>query len=146
MKRFRAAIIGGSGYGGAELIRRLLIHPDVELIRVASIDHVGEPVGSVHLPLTGRTALRFQDLPAAEAVAGCDVALLGLPHRVSAAKVAELVSRAPEVKIVDMSGDFRLKDAAAYARYYGAAHPYPELFSRFVYGLPELNREAIRGA
>src|SRR6266550_2329432 len=94
-KRFSAAVIGGSGYGGAELIRRLLIHPDVELIRVASVDHVGEPVGAVHLPLTGRTALRFQDIPAAEAAVGCDVALLGLPHKVSATKVPEILSRAP---------------------------------------------------
>ena len=59
MKRFRAAVVGGRGYGGAEIIRRLLIHPEVELVRVASIDHVGESVGAVHLSLTGRTALRF---------------------------------------------------------------------------------------
>src|SRR5215813_12815239 len=83
-KRFKAAIIGGSGYGGAEMIRRLLIHPDVELVRVAAIDHVGEPLGAVHPPLSGRTPLRFENLPPAEAAAGCDVALLGLPHKVSA--------------------------------------------------------------
>ena len=146
MKRFKAAVIGGSGYGGAELIRRLLIHPEVELVRVASVDHVGEPVGAVHLPLTGRTGLRFEGIPPAEAAAGCDVALLGLPHKVSAGKVPEILSRAPATKIVDMSGDFRLKDAAAYARYYGGKHPHPELLGQFVYGLPELNREAIRGA
>jgi N-acetyl-gamma-glutamyl-phosphate reductase len=146
MRRFRAVVIGGSGYGGAELIRRLLIHPDVELTRVASVDHVGEPLGAVHPPLTGRTPLRFEDLSAGEAAKGCDVALLGLPHRVSAQKVPEILAAAPSIKIVDMSGDFRLKNAAAYARYYGGAHPHPELLGRFVYGLPELNREAIRGA
>jgi N-acetyl-gamma-glutamyl-phosphate reductase len=144
MKRFKAAIIGGSGYGGAELIRRLLIHPEVELVRVASVDYVGQPLGAAHPPLTGRTPLRFEDLSPAAAAAGCDVALLGLPHKVSAAKAPELL--ATGVKVVDMSGDFRLRDPAAYQRYYGARHPHPELLPEFVYGLPELNRKAIRAA
>jgi N-acetyl-gamma-glutamyl-phosphate reductase len=141
-KRFKAAIIGGSGYGGAEMARRLLIHPDVELVRVASIDHVGEPLGAVHPNLDGATDLVFEDLAPAEAARGCDVALLALPHKVTAAKVPELV--AAGVKVVDMSGDFRLRDAATYQRYYGAKHPHPELLGTFVYGLPELNRAAIK--
>jgi N-acetyl-gamma-glutamyl-phosphate reductase len=143
-KRFRAVVIGGSGYGGAEMIRRLLIHPDVELVRVASIDHVGEPFGAVHPNLEGATDLVFENLAPAEAARGCDVALLALPHKVTAAKVPELL--ATSVKIVDMSGDFRLRDAAEYRAYYGATHPHPELLGTFVYGLPELNREAIRAA
>jgi N-acetyl-gamma-glutamyl-phosphate reductase len=69
---------------------------------------------------------------------------MGLPHKVSAQKAPELL--AAGVKVVDMSGDFRLRDAAAYERYYGAKHPHPELLGTFVYGLPELNREAIRKA
>ncbi len=142
-KRFKAAVIGGSGYGGAEMIRRLLIHPDVELVRVASIDAVGEPVGSVHPNLEG-VDLRFENLTPADAARGCDVALLALPHKVTAAKVPELL--AAGVKIIDMSGDFRLRDAAAYKQYYGADHPHPELLGTFVYGLPELNRDAIRKA
>jgi N-acetyl-gamma-glutamyl-phosphate reductase len=146
MKRFKAAVIGGSGYGGAELIRRLLIHPDVELIRVVSVDYVGLPLGAAHPPLTGRTALRFEEIPPAQAAQGCDVVLLGLPHKVSAHKVPEILAAAPTAKIVDMSGDFRLTDPDAYARYYGGAHPHPELLGTFVYGLPELNREAIRRA
>lgn len=144
MKRFKAAVIGGSGYGGAELIRRLLIHPQVELVRVASVDFVGQPLGAAHPSLTGRTALRFEDIPPGAAAAGCDVALLGLPHKVSAQKAPELL--ATGAKIVDMSGDFRLEDAARYQQFYGAKHPHPELLGAFVYGLPELNREAIRGA
>jgi N-acetyl-gamma-glutamyl-phosphate reductase len=141
-KRFRAAIIGGSGYGGAELARRLLMHPDVELVRVASIDHVGEPLGAVHPNLDGATDLVFEDLAPAEAARGCDVALLALPHKVTAAKVPALI--AAGVKIIDMSGDFRLRDAAAYEAFYGARHPHPELLGSFVYGLPELSRAAIR--
>jgi N-acetyl-gamma-glutamyl-phosphate reductase len=143
-KRFKAAIIGGSGYGGAEMARRLLMHPDVELVRVASIDHVGEPLGAVHPNLDGATDLVFEDLAPAQAVAGCDVALLALPHKVTAAKVPELI--AAGVKIIDMSGDFRLRDAAAYEKHYGAKHPHPELLGSFVYGLPEMNRKEIKAA
>jgi len=143
-KRFKAAIIGGSGYGGAEMARRLLMHPDVELVRVASIDHVGEPLGAVHPNLDGATDLRFEDLPPAEAAKGCDIALLALPHKVTAAKVPELI--AAGVKIIDMSGDFRLRDAATYETFYGAKHPHPELLGSFVYGLPELNRAEIKKA
>src|SRR5215212_9052579 len=143
-KRFKAAIIGGSGYGGAEMARRLLVHPDVELVRVASIDHVGEPLGAVHPNLDGATDLVFEDLAPREAAKGCDVALLALPHKVTAAKVPELIELG--VKIVDMSGDFRLTDAAAYQQFYGNPHPHPELLGTFVYGLPELNREKIRAS
>ncbi|HEY7371287.1 MAG TPA: N-acetyl-gamma-glutamyl-phosphate reductase [Polyangia bacterium] len=144
MKRFKAVVIGGTGYGGAEMIRRLLIHPDVELVRVVAVDHVGEPLGAVHPPLTGRTSLRFENVPPEEAARGADVALLALPHKVSAHHAPAIV--AAGVKVVDMSGDFRLRDAAAYQRWYGAKHPHPELLGSFVYGLPELNREAIRTA
>jgi N-acetyl-gamma-glutamyl-phosphate/LysW-gamma-L-alpha-aminoadipyl-6-phosphate reductase len=147
VKRFKAVVIGGSGYGGAELMRRLLIHPDVELARVVSIDHAGEPLGAAHPPLTGRTALRYENIPPAEGAVGCDVVLMGLPHKVSAQHVPAIRAAAPAAKIVDMSGDFRLRDPAAYARYYGGPHPHPELLAgTFVYGLPELNREAIRRA
>jgi N-acetyl-gamma-glutamyl-phosphate reductase len=144
-KRFRAAVIGGSGYGGAELIRRLLVHPDVELGRVASVDLVGEPLGAAHPSLEGLTPLVFEDLAPAAAAEGMDVVLLALPHKVAATKVPELVA-IPSLKVVDMSGDFRLRDAAAYERYYGQAHPHPELLGGFVYGLPELERERIRAA
>ncbi len=143
-KRFKAAVVGGGGYGGAEMIRRLLLHPEVELVRVASVDHVGEPLGSVHLPLTGRTMLRFENLSPADAAAGCDVVLLGLPHKVSAQWVPDLLKTG--ARIVDMSGDFRLTSADTYRRFYGGVHPHPELLGTFVYGLPELNRAAIAKA
>src|SRR5512133_354060 len=144
-KRYRAAVIGGSGYGGAEMIRRLLIHPDVELVRVASIDFVGEPLSSADPALEGATELVFEGLPPAEAAKGVDVVLLGLPHTVAASKVPELAAL-PGLKIVDMSGDFRLKDVAAYERWYKHVHPCPERLRDFVYGLPEANREKIRAA
>jgi LysW-gamma-L-alpha-aminoadipyl-6-phosphate/LysW-L-glutamyl-5-phosphate reductase len=144
-KRYRAAIVGGSGYGGAEMIRRLLVHPEVELVRVASVDFVGEPLSAAHPSLEGATDLVFENLSAAEAAKGADVVLLGLPHKVTAQKVPE-VAALPDVKVVDMSGDFRLKSAESYERYYGQKHPCPERLRDFVYGLPELYREKIKRA
>jgi N-acetyl-gamma-glutamyl-phosphate reductase len=144
MKRFKAAVIGGSGYGGAELIRRLLMHPEVELSRVASIDYVGQPLGAVHLNLEHRTDLRFVNLTPADAASGMDVVFLALPHKVTAEKVPEILPTG--ARIIDLSGDFRLQDPASYRTYYGAEHPHPELLPRFVYGLPELRREQLRSA
>jgi N-acetyl-gamma-glutamyl-phosphate reductase len=143
-KRFRAAVIGGSGYGGAELIRRLLMHPEVTLERVASVDYVGESLAAAHPNLEGLTDLVFEGLSPEEAARGMDVVLLGLPHKVSAQKVPEIVKTG--ARIVDLSGDFRLRDVEAYRRYYGVEHPAKPLVSEFVYGLPELNRERIRPA
>ena len=145
-KRIKAAVIGGSGYGGAELIRRLLQHPHVELVRVASVDFIGQPLSAVVPNLEGRTSLKFEGISPAEAATGMDIVLLGLPHKVSAQKMNELM--ATGTRVVDLSGDFRLRDAALYKRYYGADHPIPERLTdgTFVYGLPELNREAIRTA
>lgn len=142
--KLKAAIIGGSGYGAGEMLRRLLIHPEVEVARVASIDFVGEPLWAAHPNLTGLTDRVFENITPAEAARGCDVALLALPHKVTAAKVPELVELG--IKVVDMSGDFRLNDVAAYEEYYQTVHPCPELLERFVYGLPELNRDRIRAS
>lgn len=144
MKRFKASIIGGSGYGAAEIIRRLLVHPDVELVRVASIDYVGEPLSAAHPNLDGLTDLTFEKLTPEETAAGMDVVFLGLPHKISAGTVPRIIGGS--AKIIDLSGDFRLKDAAAYERYYGAVHPAPHLLAEAVYGLPEVHRDAIRAA
>ncbi|HEX4462666.1 MAG TPA: N-acetyl-gamma-glutamyl-phosphate reductase [Polyangia bacterium] len=144
-KRFKAAIIGGSGYGGNELIRRLLLHPHVSLERVASVDFVGEPLANAHPNLEGSSELKFEELAPDEAAKGMDIVLLGLPHKVSAHKVPDIMKTG--ARIVDLSGDFRLRDAAAYQKYYGQAHPSAHLLDgTFVYGLPELNRERIKTA
>jgi N-acetyl-gamma-glutamyl-phosphate/LysW-gamma-L-alpha-aminoadipyl-6-phosphate reductase len=146
-KRLRAAVIGGSGYGGAEMIRRLLVHPDVELVRVASVDFVGEPLSAADPALEGLTPLVFEDVPPEEAARGVDAVLLGLPHTVAAGAVdAILRAGGASLRVVDMSGDFRLQDRAAYERWYRHVHPCPERLKDFVYGLPELNRERIRRA
>ena len=142
MKRYKAAVIGGSGYGGGEMIRRLLNHPEVELSRISSLDYVGEPLGAAHPNLEGQSELVFEELPPEKAAEGMDVVLLGLPHKVSAEVMPKLLETS--AKIVDMSGDFRLKDKEAYAKFYGKTHPCPQFLEQFVYGLPELNRAAIQ--
>lgn len=141
--RARVAIIGGTGYGGAELARLVLGHPRARLARVTSIDHVGEPLEAVHLSLAG-SGLVFEEMPAEEAARDVDVVFMALPHKVSAAIGARL--EGARARIIDLSGDFRLRDAEAYRRYYGQVHPCPEQLGRWVYGLPELNRAAIAGA
>jgi N-acetyl-gamma-glutamyl-phosphate/LysW-gamma-L-alpha-aminoadipyl-6-phosphate reductase len=121
-----------------------LLHPEVELVRVASIDYVGEPLSAAHPNLEGRTELRFENLTPSDAARGMDVVLLGLPHKVSAAAVPPILEAG--AKVVDLSGDYRLKDVASYEAFYGGKHPHPELLASAVYGLPELRREEIRKA
>ncbi len=139
----KVAIIGGTGYGGAELIRLLRGHPGVELSRVTSIDHVDEPLEAVHRNLHA-TGLTFENIPPERAGEGMDVVFLALPHKVSATLAPALA--AMEARVIDLSGDFRLRDADAYARFYGQAHPHPEFLGQFVYGLPELHRQDIAAA
>ncbi|HKO46495.1 MAG TPA: N-acetyl-gamma-glutamyl-phosphate reductase [Polyangiaceae bacterium] len=140
----KVAVLGASGFAGAELLRRLLDHPQMEVVRVCANDHVGELVSRAHPHLEGLTQLRFENPPPAEAAGGVDAVIMGLPHGASCEVVAALAGSS--TRIVDMSGAFRVQDPASYERYYGAPHPRPELLENFVYGLPELNRERIRGA
>ncbi len=129
---------------GAELARRLLRHPEVELTRVGSIDYVGELLSAAHPNLEGQTDLRFEDKPVEELADGADIVLLGLPHEASFQCVDALSGQ--DVKILDMSGAYRLRNLDAYARFYGGVHPRPDLVGTFQYGLPELNRSQITGA
>ncbi|HVZ33362.1 MAG TPA: N-acetyl-gamma-glutamyl-phosphate reductase [Polyangiaceae bacterium] len=144
MKRFRAAVYGGSGYLGSEAVRRLLAHPAVELAHVYAADHIGEPLGSALFNLEGKTTLRFEPVPEDVRTPDVDILLLALPHPVSHRIVAGVQSSG--VRIIYMSGAFRVDDPAAYQKFYGERHPLPHLLKEFVYGLPELRREALRGA
>jgi len=144
--KIKVALIGGTGYGGAEILRRLLFHPHVEVARVTAADNIGKRLGEVHLNLEGLSDLVFEQLPPKEAVDGMDVAFLAMPHKTTARVVMEIADSG--VRIVDLSGDFRLRDPARYQRYYGVEHPAPAMLTegRFVYGMPELNRAQIARA
>lgn len=146
MAKVKAVLIGGTGYGGAEILRRLLFHPNVEVARVTAADNIGKKVGEVHFNLAGITDLTFQQMSPKEAVAGMDVAFLAMPHKTTAKVVLEILDSG--VKVVDLSGDFRLRSPQQYAKYYGAEHPAPSMLEegKFVYGMPELNREQIKKA
>ncbi len=135
------SIVGGSGYGGGELLRLLLEHPQVEIQQVTSRSHLGEYVYQVHPNLRKRTTLKFSD-PAQ--LAPVDVLFLALPHGQAQKNIAHYASLAP--KIIDLSADFRLKDPQTYQRWYGEAHAAPEWLGKFVYGLPELHRAEIATA
>lgn len=135
------SIIGGSGYGGGELLRLLLAHPAVEVKQVTSRSHLGEYVYQVHPNLRKRTQLKFIDPGQVEPV---DVLFLAQPHGQAQHHIEEYAALAG--KIVDLSADFRLRDAALYEQWYGQKHAAPQWLGKFIYGLPELHREEIKTA
>ncbi|MYF76233.1 MAG: N-acetyl-gamma-glutamyl-phosphate reductase [Acidobacteria bacterium] len=137
----RVSIAGASGYAGGELLRLLLGHPEVEVAEITSERLAGRFAHGVHPNLRGVTRLRFRTL---DELAGCDVLFVCLPHGESSRRMDDL--RRTAGRIVDLGADFRLRDPAAYERWYGEPHPRPDLLGRFVYGIPELNREALRDA
>lgn len=139
--RIRVSIAGASGYIGGETLRLLLDHPGVELGQVTSQRHAGKFVHTVHPNLRGRSDLKFSAL---EDLEPCDALFLALPHGSSQERLGEFESQAE--RIVDLAADFRLRDPAAYKRWYGSAHSSPEKLSQFVYGLPETRRQELRGA
>jgi len=135
------SIVGGSGYGGGELLRLLLGHLQVEIKQVTSRSHVGEYVYQAHPNLRKRTQLKFSDPSQLEPV---DVLFLAQPHGQAQHNIEQYAKLAS--KIIDLSADFRLRDAADYEKWYGEKHAAPEWLSKFVYGLPELHREDISKA
>lgn len=148
-ERVRVSIVGGSGYGGGELLRLLLGHPRVELAQVTSESHAGEFVHSLHpnlRPVGKRLSSGFQPIrfTSISELQPCDVLFLALPHGEAQKRIEHFAGLAE--RIVDLSADFRVRDLALYQRYYDEPHAAPAWVERFAYGLPEINREAIRGA
>ncbi|HEX2837994.1 MAG TPA: N-acetyl-gamma-glutamyl-phosphate reductase [Phycisphaerales bacterium] len=139
--RLRVSIIGGSGYTGGELLRLLLGHPGVEVAQATSRRLVGQFVHSTHPNLRGVTKMQFES---PDQVRECDVLFLCLPHGEACRAIEKYAGLAH--RVVDLSADFRLKDAAAYRAWYGEEHPASGWLDRFVYGLPELERPRLRGA
>ncbi len=141
MSRTVVSILGGSGYVGGELLRLLLDHPEVELGQVTSESNTGRYVHSVHPNLRKRTLIKFDS---ASALEPCDLLFVALPHGQAMGRIEQLTQLAP--RLIDMSADFRLRDPQDHVQWYGQTHSAPNWLPRFVYGLPELYREAIAGA
>ncbi len=147
-------ILGGSGYGGGELLRLLSLHPQVESIRAVSRKYAGQPFWKVHPNLRSVVNGTFEAEPdwAAFAQAENPVVFSAMPHFELAQqlrtfeKVWEQHGLADRLTLIDLSGDFRLDNAAAFERAYGKPHPYPQALGSFVYGLPEWQKEKIKGA
>ncbi len=137
----KASIVGASGYVGGELLRLLLSHPEVEVQQATSESYAGQPAHFLHPNLRGRTDLRLVRL---QELGPCDVLFAALPHGQVAPRIEEFAAIAG--RIVDLSADFRLHDPADYPLWYDWEHPAPHWLPRFVYGLPEFHREAIREA
>jgi N-acetyl-gamma-glutamyl-phosphate/LysW-gamma-L-alpha-aminoadipyl-6-phosphate reductase len=142
--KLKVGIFGGSGYGGAELLRLLLLHPQAEVELVTANEHAGKTVGEVHRNLYGLTDLRFERAPEdLQSLAGLDCVFLALPH----GQALEIAPALPEaLKVIDLSGDFRLRDSTLFQEHYGRTHTAMEAQAQFVYGLTETNREAIKAA
>jgi N-acetyl-gamma-glutamyl-phosphate/LysW-gamma-L-alpha-aminoadipyl-6-phosphate reductase len=142
--RLKVAIFGGSGYGGSELLRILLLHPNVEINFVTANEQAGKSVGEVHRNLAGLTDLVFSPAPdSSSALTDVDCVFLALPHGQAMAVVPTLPAH---VKAIDLSGDFRLRDQQEFEAHYNRPHTAMSSQPEFVYGLTETNREAIRNA
>src|SRR5205807_9383011 len=138
--KLKIAIFGGSGYGGSELLRILLSHPSADVKLVTANEHAGKAVSEVHRNLFGLTDLKFIKAPGElESVADFDCMFLALPHG-QAMDIAPRLSS--NLKVIDLSGDFRLRDADVFAQHYGLKHTSMDAQSQFVYGLTDTNREA----
>jgi len=137
----RVSIVGGSGYAGGDLLRVLLFHPEVEIAQITSERYAGKLVSAVHPNLRKLSKLKFVTLDELEP---CDVLFLGLPHGHTMQRLAQFEALASS--LIDLSADFRLNDAAEYRKWYGEEHTCAERLSDFVYGIPELHREKMRGA
>ena len=139
----KVGIVGGTGYTGVELLRLLSVHPDVELTAITSRKEDGLPVADMFPSLRGKVGLAFS-APDKVDLTKCDVVFFATPHGVAMAQAPALL--AAGVKVIDLAADFRLKDQASFEQWYKIPHTCPELLAEAVYGLPELNREAIKGA
>ncbi len=136
-------ILGGSGYGGSELLRILLFHPEANIRRVTAGEHAGKRVDAVHPNLSKLTDLSFEAMPDPRELGGLDCVFLALPH----GQAMEIAPAVPSsVKLIDLSGDFRLSDADTFKQFYGRDHTAIGIQKEFVYGLSEVNRSRIKQA
>jgi N-acetyl-gamma-glutamyl-phosphate reductase len=136
-------IVGGTGYTGVELLRLLAQHPQAEVVAITSRAESGRRVDDLYPNLRGHYELAFSE-PDVQQLATCDVVFFATPHNVAMNLVPELLDAG--ARIIDLSADYRLRDHALWSQWYGEPHASPELLAEAVYGLPEVNREAISAA
>ncbi len=139
----KVGIVGGTGYTGVELLRLLAQHPEVEITAITSRGEAGTRVADMFPSLRGRVPLSFTD-PKDAPLSGCDVVFFATPNGVAMQQAKALLDAG--VRVIDLAADFRIKDVALWEKWYGMTHAAPDLVGEAVYGLPEMNREAIRKA
>jgi len=139
----KAGIVGATGYTGSELLRMLAMHPEVNIHAVTSRSDAGKPVSSMFANLRGFVDIPFCS-PDPESLVDCDVIFFATPHGVAQAMMPSML--ATTAKLIDLSADFRIKDQHVWEEWYQQAHASPELIDQAVYGLPEVNRDAIKKA
>jgi N-acetyl-gamma-glutamyl-phosphate reductase len=139
----KVGIVGGTGYTGVELLRLLAQHPQVDVQVITSRGEAGTPVANLFPNLRGRFDLAFS-APDIATLGACDIVFFATPHGVAQSMMAELM--ATGTRVIDLSADFRIRDIAVWEKWYGQKHACPELVQEAVYGLAEVNREAIRNA
>lgn len=139
----KVGIVGGTGYTGVELLRLLTQHPEAEVVAITSRGDAGTPVADMFPSLRRRTALVFED-PETANLTACDVVFFATPNGIAMQQAPRLLDAG--VRVVDLAADFRLTDIPEWEKWYGMQHACAEWVSRAVYGLPEINRAAIKGA
>ena len=139
----KVGIVGGTGYTGVELLRMLAQHPEVQLTAITSRKEAGMPVSEMFSSLRGRVDIAFST-PEDAKLDECDAVFFATPHGVAMSQAKELL--ASNVRILDLAADFRLKDTKVFEQWYGMPHQCPEILEEAVYGLAEINREAIKKA
>ena len=139
----KAGVVGGTGYTGVELLRLLVAHPEVELSIITSRSEAGSPVSDLYPNLRGYLDIKFQE-PELKSLSECDVVFFATPNGIAMKMTSELVNAG--VKVIDLAADFRIKDTSEWSHWYGMEHACPDVLAEAVYGLPEINREAIKKA
>ncbi len=140
----KVGVVGASGYVGGELLRLLVTHPKVEISMVTSRQLVGEYVHRIHPSLKGFIDLTFSSLDIEKISNSCDLVFVSVPHGKASPIVKDLYERG--TRVIDLSADFRLKNPKDYEKWYGWEHPFPDMLSKSVYGVPELHRNEIKDA
>jgi len=143
----KVGVLGASGYTGSECVRLLLRHPRVEIALITADRKAGQEMREAFPQFSPFALPKLKSLDGLDwAAAGLDLVFCALPHATTQKVVKEVIGKAPQIKVVDLSADFRLRDPAAYARWYGDEHHAPELQGEAVYGLVEVYRERIRAS